>query len=316
MRIAVINDYKDLAREATGWSQLSSNHSVDFYTDFLTDGEPAAKRLAPYDIVVAAREETQFNRDLIEQLPNLKLLVTHATRNAAFDMAALAERNITVCGTGYGHANATVELTWGLILSLFKRIPAEDRGVRDGEWGVDLPLGLTGKTLGVLGLGGLGSGTAIVGKALQMDVIAWSENLTAERCAEIGVTLVSRDELFERSDVLSVHLVLGPRSRGLIGRRELSQMKPTAYLINTSRGPIVDEPALIDALNSGAIAGAGLDVFDVEPLPIDHPLRSTPNTVLTPHLGGRTKENFTARYQDCVENVVAWLDGAPVRVMT
>ena len=172
MRIAVINDYKNLARDSADWSRLSPNHTVDFYTDFLASGAPAASRLAPYDIIVAAREETLFDRALIEQLPNLKLLISHATRNAAFDMAALAERGVTVCGTGYGFANATVELTWGLILSLFKRIPAEDRGIRDGEWGVDLPLGLTGKTLGILGLGDLGSGVAAVGKALQMNVIA------------------------------------------------------------------------------------------------------------------------------------------------
>ncbi|MDA0661456.1 MAG: D-2-hydroxyacid dehydrogenase family protein [Proteobacteria bacterium] len=316
MRIAVINDYKNLARDSADWTQLSSNHSVDFYTDFLASGAPAAARLAPYDIIVAAREETLFDRVLVEQLPNLKLLITHATRNAAFDMAALAERGVTVCGTGYGFANATVELAWGLILSLFKRIPVEDRGVREGAWCVDLPLGLTGKTLGVLGLGDLGSGVAVVGKALQMNVVAWSQNLTDARCAEIGVTRVSKDDLFRQSDVISIHLVLGTRNRGLIGAPELAMMKPTAYLINTSRGPIVDEAALIEALKTGVIAGAGLDVFDVEPLPADHPLRSVPNTVLTPHLGGRTKENFAARYQDCLEDVLAWLDGNPVRVMT
>lgn len=316
MRIAVINDYKNLARDSADWTQLSSNHSVDFYTDFLASGAPAAARLAPYDIIVAAREETLFDQALVEQLPNLKLLITHAMRNAAFDMAALAERGVTVCGTGYGFANATVELAWGLILSLFKRIPAEDRGVREGAWGVDLPLGLTGKTLGILGLGDLGSGVAVVGKALQMNVVAWSQNLTDARCAEIGVTRVSKDDLFRQSDVISIHLVLGTRNRGLVGAPELAMMKPTAYLINTSRGPIVDEAALIEALKTGVIAGAGLDVFDVEPLPADHPLRSVPNTVLTPHLGGRTKENFAARYQDCLEDVLAWLDGNPIRVMT
>ena len=316
MRIAIINDYKDLARDAADWSQLSSKHAVDFYTDFLAGGDPAARRLAPYDIIVAAREETQFDRALIERLPHLKLLITHANRNAAFDMSALLERGITVCGTGYGYANATVELTWGLILSLFKHIPSEDRGIRDGKWGIGLPLGLTGKTLGILGLGGLGLDTAIVGKALKMDVIAWSKNLTAERCAEFGVTLVTKDELFERAYIVSVHLVLGPRYRGLIGNRELSQMKSTAFLVNTSRGPIIDEVALINALNDGTIAGAGLDVFDIEPLPVDYPLRCAPNTVLTPHLGGRTKENFAARYKDCLEDVLAWLDGNPVRVLT
>ena len=315
MRLAIINDYQKLAMETADWASLPDDIEIDVYHDRLAGGAAAAERLAPYDIVVTAREETPFDRALVAQLPNLKLLVTHGARNAALDMAALAERGVTVCGTGYGYPMATVELTWALILGLVKHLPAEDRGVRDGAWGNDLPRGLTGKTLGVLGLGGLGGGVARVGRAFDMEVIAWSENLTEERCADLGVTRVDKDTLFARSDVLSVHLVLSGRTRGLVSAREIGLMKPSAYLVNTARGPIVDEAALIAALESGAIAGAGLDVYDQEPLPADHPLRRLPNTVVAPHIGGRTWENFAARYRDCVEDVQAWLAQAPVRVI-
>jgi phosphoglycerate dehydrogenase-like enzyme len=315
MRLAIINDYQKLAKDSADWKSLPRDIEIDITHERTPGGAEGARLLAPYDIIVTAREETHFDRALIEKLPKLRLLVTHGRRNAALDMKALAERGVTVCGTGYGFSNATVELAWGLILGLAKRIPEEDRGVRDGAWGVSLPSGLTGKTLGVLGLGDLGSGVAKVGLALGMKVIAWSQNLTAARCTEIGAELVGKDDLFRRSDVLSVHVVLSERTRGLVGAREIALMKPTAYLINTSRGPIVDEKALIAALRSGAIAGAGLDVFDQEPLPASHPLRTLPNTVLTPHIGGRTRENFVARYKDCLEDVQAWLAGKPVRVL-
>ncbi len=315
MRLAVINDYQKLAAEAADWPSLPPDITVDITHDRMPGGDAGAKRLAPYDIVVTAREETRFDRALIEKLPKLRLLVTHGRRNAALDMAALAERGITVCGTGYGFSMGTVELAWGLILALVKGIPMEDRGMHAGQWGLGLPGGLTGKTLGVLGLGDLGAGVARVGQALGMNVIAWSQNLTDARCAEMGVRRVDKDELFRESDVLSVHVVLSDRSRGLVGAREIALMKPTAYLINTSRGPIVDETALVGALRAGAIAGAGLDVFDREPLPVDHPLRGLTNAVLTPHIGGRTRENFIARYRDCLEDVKAWLDGKPVRVL-
>jgi phosphoglycerate dehydrogenase-like enzyme len=315
MRIAVINDYQKLAAEAADWSSLPDGITVDISHDRMPGGDAGADRLSPYDIIVTAREETRFDRTLIDKLPNLKLLVTHGRRNAALDMAALAERGIPVCGTGYGFSMGTVELAWGLILALVKGIPMEDRGMHEGQWGLGLPSGLTGKTLGVLGLGDLGSGVARVGQALGMKVIAWSQNLTEDRCAEMGVEYVDKVGLFKRSDVLSVHVVLSDRTRGLVGARELSLMKPTAWLINTSRGPIVHEEALVDALIDGTIAGAGLDVYDEEPLPTDHPLRGLSNTVLTPHIGGRTRENFIARYQDCLEDVKAWLDGKPVRVL-
>ena len=315
MRLAVINDYQALACETADWDRLPDDIAVDIYTDRLGDPAAAAERLAPYDIVVTAREETRFDSTLIEKLPNLKLLVTHGMRNAALDLEALAARGVTVSGTNYGFEYATVELTWGLILGFMKRIPKEDRAVREGEWGIDLPLGLTGKTLGVLGLGRLGSGVARVGLAFDMNVIAWSENLTDARCAEVGVDRVDKDALFARSDILSIHTKLSDRTRGLVTARELGLMKPTALLVNTSRGPIVDEAALVQALESGTIAGAGLDVFDTEPLPADHKLRVLPNTILTPHVGGRTRENFAARYQQSLENVEAWLAGAPERVL-
>lgn len=315
MRLAVINDYQKLAADAVDWSGLSPAVEVDISHDRMPGGDEGAARLLPYDIVVTAREETRFDRALVEKLPNLKLLVTHGQRNAALDMDALSDRGVTVCGTGYGFPKATVELTWGLILALAKGIPAEDRGMRDGRWGVGLPSGLTGKTLGLLGLGRLGAGVARVGQALDMEVVAWSQNLAADRCAEAGARLVDREALFRESDVLSIHVVLGERTRGLVGDAELALMKPTAWLVNTSRGPIVDEIALVNALRRGAIAGAGLDVYDHEPLPDGHPLRTLPNTVLTPHIGGRTRENFIARYRDSFEDVRAWLDGKPVRVL-
>ena len=315
MRLAIINDYQKLAAETADWGRLPHDIAVEIFHDRLTDGAEAARRLAPYDIVVTAREETRFDRALVERLPKLKLLVTHGRRNAALDLDALTEHGVTVTGTGYGFPNGTVETAWGLILGLAKHIPLEDRGIREGKWGLDLPRGLTGKTLGVLGLGQLGGGVARVGRAFDMKVIAWSQNLTDARCAELGVTRVDKDALFRESDVLSIHVVLSGRTRGLVGRREIGLMKPTAWLINTSRGPIVDEAALVEALETKRIAGAGLDVYDVEPLPADHKLRTLPNTVLTPHIGGRTYENFAARYQDCLEDVRAWVEGKPVRVI-
>jgi len=235
-------------------------------------------------------------------------------RNASIDVAAAVERGVVVCGTS-GLGYPTAELTWGLILALLRRIPTEDRATREGQWQVSCGLGLNGKTLGVIGLGNLGSRVARVGRAFEMDVLAWSQNLTAARAAEVGATLVSKDELLARSDVVSIHLVLGDRTRGLLGERELSLMRRTAHLVNTSRGPIVDEAALVAALRSGTIAGAGLDVYDDEPLTLDHPLRHLPNTVITPHLGYVTEEGYKIFYGHALEDVKAWLAGQPVRVI-
>ncbi len=312
-RVAILDDYQNVARRMADWTSLPAGTDVVVFADHLSDTEAVAKRLADFDAVVAMRERTPFPRALLERLPRLKLLVTTGMRNASIDVAAATERKIAVCGTA-GLPYPTAELTWGLILALFRRIPAEDRATREGRWQVSCGLGLNGKTLGVVGLGGLGSRVAKIGLAFEMQVIAWSQNLTAARASEIGATLVTKDELLTRSDVVSIHLVLGDRTRKLFGARELSQMKPTAYLVNTSRGPIVDEAALVAAVRQGTIAGAGLDVYDEEPLPLDHPLRNLPNTVITPHLGYVTEEGYRIFYGQALDDVQAWLAGQPVRV--
>jgi phosphoglycerate dehydrogenase-like enzyme len=260
------------------------------------------------------RERTPFPGALLARLPRLRLLVTAGMRNAAIDLPAAAARGVLVCGTA-GLPYPTAELAWGLILSLVRRIPTEDRATRAGRWQESVGLGLNGKTLGVLGLGGLGSRVARIGHAFEMRVLAWSQNLTAERAAEVGATLVGRDELLARSDVVTIHLVLSERTRGLLGARELALLKPSAYLVNTSRGPIVDEAALVRALRDGTIAGAGLDVFDEEPLPLDHPLRRLPNTVITPHLGYVTEETYRIFYGQALEDIQAYLGGEPIRVL-
>lgn len=314
VRVAVLDDYQDVARKMTDWSVLPADVEVAVFRDHLTDQAAVARRLKDFDIVMAMRERTPFPRTLLEQLPRLRLLTTTGMRNAAIDMQAAADCHVLVCGTG-GILYPTAELTWGLVLSLLRHIPDEDQATRAGRWQVSMGLGLHGKTLGLMGLGRLGSEVARVGNAFQMDVIAWSQNLTAERAAERGATLVSKDELLARADILSIHLVLSARSRGLIGHQELNRMKPTAYVINTSRGPIVDEAALIAALQNGTIAGAGLDVFDEEPLPLDHPLRRTANTVITPHIGYVTEETYKVFFAETVENIQAFLKGAPVRVL-
>jgi phosphoglycerate dehydrogenase-like enzyme len=315
MRLAIISDYKQLSQEAD-WSQLPDDIEIDVYTDILKDKQAIIERLKPYDIVVGGREETLFDREIVEALPNLKFAVSHGRRNRSYDLDAFRDRGIPVSGTGSGYDMATVELTWTLILSLAKNLNAEYAAVKEGQWGITMPRGLTEKTLGLYGLGRLGAGAARVGLALDMNVIAWSDNLTEERCKEVGVCRVSRDELFEQSDYLSIHTVLSDRTRGAVGKAEFAKMKRSAFIINTSRGPIIQESALIEALNAGEIAGAGLDVYDVEPLPKDHPLRSMPNALVSPHLGGRTSENIIARYKDSVENVLAWLKQEPVRLMT
>jgi phosphoglycerate dehydrogenase-like enzyme len=313
-RVAVLDDYQDVALQMADWSVLPPDTKVQVFRDHLADPEAVAERLKEFEIVVAMRERTPFPRSLLERLSKLKLLVTTGMRNASIDVAAAADLGITVCGTqGVGYP--TAELTWGLILALLRNIPQEDRATRDGRWQVSVGVGLREKVLGVIGLGNLGSQVATVGKAFGMSLLAWSQNLTAERAAQFGATLVTRDELLSRSDIATIHLVLSDRTRGLIGARELGLMKRTAYLINTSRGPIVDEPALIQALRQGTIAGAALDVYDEEPLPLDHPLRQLPNTVITPHLGYVTVEGYKVFYSNVVEDIQAFLHGTPVRVI-
>lgn len=314
VKIAVLDDYQGVALSMADWSVLPGDAQVDVYADHLADEGDVAERLGGCEIVVAMRERTAFRRSLLERLGALRLLVTTGMRNASIDVAAASELGVTVCGTG-GVPYPTAELTWGLILALARHIPREDAATRDGSWQLSVGEGLHGKTLGLLGLGRLGSQVAAVGAAFGMDLIAWSQNLTQKRAREFGATLVTKDELLSASDFLTVHLVLSDRTRGLVGARELGLMKPTAYLVNTSRGPIVDESALVTALRDGSIAGAGLDVFDVEPLPPGHSLLTAPNTVLTPHLGYVTDETYRVFYGHAVEDIVSYLDGNPVRVI-
>jgi phosphoglycerate dehydrogenase-like enzyme len=315
VKIVVLDDYQRVAPEMADWSLAGPDIELTSLERHIDDEAELAAALAGASVVVAMRERTRFTPSLFDALPDLKLLVTTGPFNAVIDMEAAAAHGVTLCGTG-GMITPTSELAWALILGLLRQVPADDADMRAGRWQRHVGTGLQGLRLGLLGLGRLGSLVAKVGVAFDMDVVAWSTNLTPERCAEAGVGYVTRDELFATSDVVSVHLVLGPRSRGLVGRAELAAMKPTAVLVNTSRGPIVDEAALIDALRSGTIAGAGLDVFDQEPLPPDHPLRTLPNTVLTPHVGYVTRQTYEIFYHDIVEDIRAWRDGVPIRLVT
>ena len=314
MRIAVLDDYQGVAREMADWASLGSDCEVIAFQDHLRDNDAIARRLHDFEIVIAMRERTPFPRALLEKLPRLRLLVTTGMRNASIDVAAARERGVVVCGTP-GASGTTGELTWGLILALFRQIPREDRATREGKWQTTVGLGLAGKTLGIIGLGTIGSQVAKVGAAFGMEVIAWSQNLDAERASRAGAKRVEREELLARSDVATIHLVLSERTRGLIGERELARMKPSAFLVNTSRGPIVNETALAAALRKGTIAGAGIDVYDSEPIAPDHPLLAAPNTVLTPHLGYVTRESYSAYFRGAVECIAAWQKGAPVRVL-
>jgi phosphoglycerate dehydrogenase-like enzyme len=314
LRVAILDDYQGVALRLADWGSLPAGTDVAVFRDHLAREGEVAARLAGFDAVVAMRERTPFPGSLLARLPRLRLLVTTGMRNASIDLRAAAAQGVTVCGTR-GLPYPTAELTWALILALVRHVPAEDRAVREGRWQETLGTGLHGKTLGVLGLGTLGAQVARIGRGFQMEVLAWSQHLTAERAAAAGARLVPRDDLLRQADVVTIHLVLGERTRGLLGARELALLKPTAYLVNTSRGPIVDEAALIDALRRGGLAGAGLDVYDEEPLPADHPLRRLPNTVLTPHLGYVTEETYRVFYADAVEAIRAFLAGQPVRVL-
>lgn len=314
-RIAILDDYCAGALKAADWSSLKTAE-VQVFTEHLGfDEDVIAKALQPFDVLVAMRERTPFLATLLAKLPNLKLLVTTGMRNLAIDMKAARERGIDVCGTDMLPYPA-FEHAWALIMAITKQIPLEDRTMKSGGWQKGTGVGLNGKTLGVLGLGKLGAQLAKVGQAFKMDVIAWSENLTDERCAEVGgVTRVTKEELFRRSDVISVHLVLSERTKGLIGKAELALMKPSAYFINTSRGPIADEAALLDALQNKRIAGAGLDVFDIEPLPKDHPFRKLDNAVLTGHTGYVIAELYEKVYGQAIENIAGWTQGQPARLI-
>ena len=314
MRLSILDDYQGVALEMADWSPLEGRVEIVVERKPFADEDAAARAFAGSEIVAAMRERTPFPRSLVERLPNLKLLNTTGMRNASFDLAALRDRGVVVCGTEGGGLD-TAELTWGLILGAARRIAEDHRSMRDGLWQTRIGNRLEGKTLGVLGLGRLGSAVARVGLAFDMKVIAWSPNLTAERAAAVGVERVDKEALLRQSDVLSVHMVLSPRSRGLVGRNDIALMKETAILVNTSRGPIVDVYAVIEALEAGRLGYAAFDVYDREPLPADHPLRRTPNVLLTPHIGYVTEENYRSSYPQIVENVVAFLDGHPVRVI-
>jgi phosphoglycerate dehydrogenase-like enzyme len=311
-RIAVLDDYQGLAPSLADWGSLGV--PVDVFRDTIKDLDALVARLAPYDCIVLMRERTPFPRALIERLPALKLLITTAGRNLSVDTAALRERGITFCGTK-GAVAQTAELTWGLIIALMRDIPAQDGNLREGRWQTSAGEGLEGRTLGIIGLGKQGQHMARVALAFGMRVIAWSQNLTEETAAAHGAARVTKEALLRESDVVTLHLVLSERSRHTIGAAELAMMKPTAYLVNTSRGPLIDTPALEAALREGRIAGAALDVYDEEPVPAGHPLAALPNTVLTPHLGYVTRGNLTTFYQGAVEDIAAYLAGAPIRVI-
>ena len=314
LKFALLDDYQGVALKSADWDSLAAQCTVTAFRDHLTDEAEIAERLMEFDAVMALRERTPFPRTLLERLPNIKLIASAGMRNAAIDLDAATELGIVVCGTG-GSSRATMELTWCLILGLLRRLPLEHDSTRAGDWQRSIGIGLEGKTLGLIGLGNIGSQMAEVARAFHMNILAWSQNLTQERAEANGATLVSKDDLLRQSDIASIHTRLSDRTRGLLGARELAVMKPTAYLINTSRGPIVDEGALLDVLRSGSIAGAGLDVFDEEPLPSDHPLLSMDNVLLTPHMGYVTQETYVNFYGQTLENVRSYIEGNPQRVM-
>jgi phosphoglycerate dehydrogenase-like enzyme len=312
-RVAILDDYQGVALASADWS-LGDRVDITVFSDHIRDEAALVERLTPFEVIVAMRERTAFPESLLAQLPNLKLLITTGPFNAVIDVAAAQRRGIVVSGTG-GAGAATPELTWALILAVTRGIAAEDAGVRAGRWQLGIGPELMGSTLGIVGLGRTGPRIAHYAHAFGMKVLAWSQNLTAERAAECGAELVTKRELFERSDIVTVHLKLSERTTGIIGAAELEALGSRGYLVNTSRGPIVDEAALVAALHAGTIAGAGLDVYDVEPLPAGHPLLSAPHTVLTPHIGYVSTVAYAAFYGDVVEDIAAWLDGSPIRLV-
>src|SRR5690349_12035383 len=314
MRIAVLDDYQYAAVRFADWSSVDAD--VRFFHESFPDARSVVAELLDFDIVVAMRERTRFPVEVLRELKRLKLLVTTAMANSAIDIEAARAQGVIVCGTGYPEVSATSELTWALILAAVRNVPGETRSVREGGWQTCIGTGLEGRTLGLLGLGRLGSRVARVGQSFGMETIAWSHHLTAEAAGKHNVAAVSKDELFVRSDVLSIHVVLSERTRGLVGAAELSLMKPTAVLVNTSRGPVVDEEALINALLSRTIGAAALDVFDSEPLPQRHIFRRLDNVIATPHIGYVTQGQYEVFYREAVEDVAAFIAGNPIRVIS
>src|ERR1700738_5003210 len=313
LRCAILDDYLNLALTIADWSKISDRVDVTVFNEPFASPEAAASALSDFEIICAMRERTPFPRAMFASLPKLKLLITSGMRNAALDQEADKDQNVVLCGTQWGR-DPTAPLTMGLILELTRNIGRESARMHAGEplqkfVGIEIE----GKTLGVVGLGKLGAKVSGLAKAFGMNVIAWSPNLTPERCKEVGVTYASKEELFATADIITVHVVLSQRSRGLVGREDLARMKPTSYLVNTARGPIVDENALLETLSERKIGGAAVDVFSVEPLPTDHPFRKLDNIVLTPHLGYVTEESFRSHYSQMVEGIDAWLNGEPLR---
>jgi phosphoglycerate dehydrogenase-like enzyme len=315
VRAAILDDYQNVAMAFADWSPIAKDVEIKVFNKPFGSQDEAIKALQGFAVVVGMRERTPFPREVVEALPDLKLLITTGARNNSFDIKACAERGVTVCGTGAA-GSPTTGIAFGLMLELTRRIGFENARLKAGApWQTTIGRDLEGLTLGILGLGKLGQRSAAVGKAFGMKTITWSQNLTEEKAKAAGADYVSKDDLFRNADFVTIHLVLSERSRDLVGAKELGLMKKSAYLINTSRGPIVDEKALIAVLQSKSIAGAGLDVFDIEPLPLDHPFRKMDNVVITPHLGYVSEQNYRKYFPDIVEDIRAWLDGKPVRVI-
>ncbi|MGV6873783.1 D-2-hydroxyacid dehydrogenase family protein [Pseudochelatococcus sp. B33] len=314
VRVAILDDYQNVALRLADWDSLSDCEVVAF-NDYLRDEDDLVARLSDFDVIVAMRERTPFPASLLRRLPGLRLLVTTGRRNSAIDLQAAQSQGIVVCGTrGLGYP--TAELTWTLIMAHMRQIATEDRALREGRWQTKLGRGLRGKTLGIIGLGRKGTEVAGYAKAFGMDVVAWSPNLTDERAAAAGAKCIPLPDLLGQSDIVTIHIVLGETTRGLIGEKELASMKPGAIIINTSRGPIIQQDALVDALEKGTIAGAALDVFDDEPLNgADHPLAKAPNTLLTPHIGYVTEEGYRVFFEDAVADIAAFLEQSPIRVL-
>jgi phosphoglycerate dehydrogenase-like enzyme len=313
LRCAILDDYLNLSLKLADWSKIEDRVDVTVFNQPFASPEAAVSALKDFEIILAMRERTPFPRAMFDQLPKLKLLITSGMRNAAIDMAAAKDKGVVVCGTNWPR-DPTAALTMGMILELTRNIGRENARMHAGEYlQKHVGIEIDGKTLGVVGLGKLGAKVSTIAKTFGMNVIAWSPNLTAERCKEVGVTYATKEELFSTADIITIHMVLSDRSRGLVGAAELNRMKPTSFLVNSARGPIVDEMALLETLKARKIAGAAVDVFSVEPLPVDHPFRKLDNLVLTPHLGYVTQETFIAHYTQMVEGIDGWFKGEPVR---
>jgi phosphoglycerate dehydrogenase-like enzyme len=307
MKVAILDDYQNVALEVADWSSVAGKAEVTVFNDHLADPDAVVERLLPFDAVCVMRERTPLPREVIERLPRLKLIASTGPRNASIDMVAANERGIRVTATGY-RPTPTIEMTWALILASARHIARENSSVRNGGWQASIGRELDGKVLGVLGLGNIGKEVARIGRAFGMTVMAWSQNLTREIAESAGAALTTKEELFQQADVVTIHLVLSKRTRGLVGAAELALMKPTARLVNTSRGPIIDEDALIKTLKSHAIAGAALDVFDIEPLPADHAFRTLDNVLATPHIGYVAEDLYRTFYRDAAASIATWLD--------